>query len=216
MISMTQRLLLVDDHSVLLSGIAHMLNHEPDFEICGMATSGKEAILKSGALHPDLIVMDISMPDMDGIETTRAIKTASPDTKVLMLTMFSEEDYLKKALEAGASGYVLKKALDTELVSAIHTVLKGETYIYPSMTAHLLRAYVPKADSAPEEVHLSDREKEVLAYLALGYTYKEMAEEMFISEKTVETHKARLSEKLSMRKRSELVRYAVKNGLVEF
>lgn len=210
------KLMLADDHGVLLSGIKLLLSKVDDWEIIGTVSSGEEALEKVGVWSPDLILMDISMPGMGGIEATKQIKEKYPHVKVLMLTMFSEEDYLKKAIKAGASGYVLKKAVDTELISAVKTVLHGETYIYPTLSSFLLKGFFDedKETSHPNRSPLSNREKEVLKYVALGFTYQEIADQLFLSVKTIETHKARISEKLNIKKRSELVRYAVAQGLI--
>lgn len=210
------KLMLADDHGVLLSGIKLLLSKVDDWEIIGTVSSGEEALKKVGVWSPDLILMDISMPGMGGIEATKQIKEKYPHVKVLMLTMFSEEDYLKKAIKAGASGYVLKKAVDTELISAVKTVLHGETYIYPTLSSFLLKGFFDedKETSHPNRSPLSNREKEVLKYVALGFTYQEIADQLFLSVKTIETHKARISEKLNIKKRSELVRYAVAQGLI--
>ncbi|SES05573.1 response regulator [Salisediminibacterium halotolerans] len=217
---MSVSILLADDHGVLLSGIQLMLTNEADWSICAACHSGEEAVAAASKHEPDIAIMDISMPGIGGIEAAKQMKAASPQTKILMLSMYSEEDYLRRALEAGASGYVLKKAVDTELIGAVKTVLAGETYIYPSLTPYLLKTYMPEEESeqsaagaAPE---LSEREEEVLRQVALGYTYREIAEKLYVSVKTVETHKARLSEKLGLKKRSELVRYAVAAGMVDF
>jgi len=208
--------MLADDHGVLLSGIKLLLSKVEDWEIVGTVSCGEEAIEKVGKWKPDLILMDISMPGIGGIEATKQIKEKFPHIKIVMLTMFTEEDYLKKALKAGASGYVLKKAVDTELISAIKTVLQGETYIYPTMSSFLFKGFVDIDDSKANdnECPLSTREMEVLKYVALGYTYQEIADELFVSVKTIETHKARISDKLNMKKRSELVRYAASQGLI--
>jgi two-component system, NarL family, response regulator NreC len=209
------KIMLVDDHGVLLSGIQLLLSKVEEWEIIGTVSCGEEAVEKAAVWKPDLILMDISMPGIGGIEATKQIKEKFPQIKILMLTMFSEEDYLKKALKAGASGYVLKKAVDTELISAVKTVLLGETYIYPTLSSFLFRSFTEEQDTIhSKSCPLSVREKEVLKYVALGFTYQEIADQLFVSVKTVETHKARISEKLNMKKRSELVRYAVAQGLI--
>lgn len=213
---MKPKIMLADDHGVLLAGIKLLLSKVAEWDIVGTVSCGEEAIEKAGKWKPDLILMDISMPGIGGIEATKQIKEKFPHIKVVMLTMFTEEDYLKKALKAGASGYVLKKAVDTELISAINTVLRGETYIYPTMSSFLFKDFTDTDDSNDNanECPLSTREMEVLKYVALGFTYQEIADELFVSVKTIETHKARISEKLNMKKRSELVRYAASQGLI--
>lgn len=206
--------MLVDDHGVLLSGIKLMIMNYNQWEIVGTASTGEDAVKMQSAYRPDLILMDLSLPGIDGIEATKRIKQDNPSVKILILTMHSEEDYLKRALQAGASGYVLKKAVDTELISAIESVLRGENYIYPSLSGVLFRDLFQE-HSPKKEVALSTRELEVLKYIAQGFTHQEIAEKLFVSVKTIETHKGRLSEKLGTKKRSELVRYAVKVGLIK-
>ncbi|WP_245747456.1 response regulator [Anaerobacillus alkalidiazotrophicus] len=209
------KIMLVDDHGVLLSGIQLLLSKINEWEIIGTVSSGEEAVEKVFVWNPDLILMDISMPGIGGIEATKQIKLSHPKVKILMLTMYSEEDYFKKALKAGASGYVLKKAVDTELISAVRTVLQGETYIYPTLSSFLLKGFFgERQEDHSKKSPLSKREKQVLKYVALGFTYQEIADQLYVSVKTVETHKARISEKLNLKKRSELVRYAVAQGLI--
>ncbi|WP_245712525.1 response regulator [Anaerobacillus alkalilacustris] len=209
------KIMLVDDHGVLLSGIELLLSKINEWEIIGTVSSGEEAVEKVFVWNPDLILMDISMPGIGGIEATKQIKLSHPKVKILMLTMYSEEDYFKKALKAGASGYVLKKAVDTELISAVRTVLQGETYIYPTLSSFLLKGFFGEQnEDHSKKSPLSKREKQVLKYVALGFTYQEIADQLYVSVKTVETHKARISEKLNLKKRSELVRYAVAQGLI--
>lgn len=212
---MSFKLLIVDDHPVFRAGLKTILMAESDFTIIGEAQSGIEAIEKLETITPDIIVMDISMPGKDGIETTREIKKEKPITKILLLTMHSDEAFLKEGLAAGAQGYVLKRAVDTELVTAIRMVLNGEHYIYPTLIPHLYKsegevAHAPDTD----EAHLSQREAEVLKLIALGYTLKEIGEELFLSPKTVETYKSRIMEKIGATKRSALVKYAIKHNLI--
>ncbi|WP_280769873.1 response regulator transcription factor [Salipaludibacillus daqingensis] len=212
---MRPKILLADDHRVLLSGIKLLLMQE-DVDIVGEVSTAEDVIQEARKWKPDLILMDISMPVMGGIEATKLIKKEFPLTKVLILTMYSDEQYLKRALQAGANGYVIKKAVDSELVSAVHSVLDGDTYIYPTLTSKLLKNYMelPKKNNYNKTSELSPRELEVLKLIALGLTYQEIADQLFVSIKTIETHKRRLSEKLSLKKRSELVRYAVDNNLI--
>ncbi|WNF36008.1 response regulator transcription factor [Bacillaceae bacterium IKA-2] len=213
---MKPKIMIADDHGVLLSGIKLLLSKVEEWDIVGTVSCGEEAIKNAEKWKPDLILMDISMPGIGGIEATKQIKEKFPFIKIVMLTMFSEEDYLKKALKAGASGYVLKKAVDTELISAIKAVLQGETYIYPTMSSFLFKSFA-ETDNAKDKANecpLSAREMEVLKYVALGFTYQEIADELFVSVKTIETHKSRISDKLNMKKRSELVRYAASQGLI--
>lgn len=205
------KILLADDHTILRTGLVHML--EKHFDVVGQASTGEEAISLALHLKPDVIIMDVNMPDLDGIEATKQIRKKNPVIKVLMLTMYSDKAFLKAALEAGASGYVLKKAADTELITAVNTIIKGESYIYPTLVQGLLSSNWRKENSY-NEVLLSQREKEVLKYIALGHTHQEIADKMFVSVKTVETYKGRIAEKLNIKKRSDYVRYAMQHNLI--
>lgn len=213
--------MLVDDHDVLLSGIKLWLSKVDEWEVVAEVTSGEEAIEVAKQVKLDLVLMDISMPGMGGIESLEKLKEIDENIKVLMLTMHSEQEYLKGALKAGASGFVLKKAVHIELISAIETVLSGKTYIYPSLIDLVVEGFVGEENETDENDAqsskrnlLSDREAEILRYIALGYTYQEIADKLFISIKTVESHKSRLSEKINMHRRSELVRFALDEGII--
>lgn len=211
------RILLGDDHAVLRAGLKVLLNAEEDLEVIGEAADGLEVLEKSAQLRPDLVLLDLTMPRMNGVECIRNLLKAQPDLKILVLTMHDDEEYLKAVIQAGAQGYVLKKAADVELLSAIRTVSRGEMFIYPSMATALLYQMVNPKGSSPalkKAKQLSEREREVLRLLALGHTNQEIADMLCVSVKTVETYRARLMEKLNMHKRAELVRYAVENGIV--
>ncbi|MHB1653870.1 MAG: response regulator [Desulfitobacteriaceae bacterium] len=211
------RILLGDDHAVLRAGLKVLLNTESDMEVIGEAADGLEVIAKTAQLHPDLVLLDLTMPRMNGLDCIDALLREQADLKILILTMHDDEEYLKAVIRAGAKGYVLKKAADVELLSAIRTVSNGEMFIYPSMAAALLYQMVnpPTSDSQGKKVKpLSEREREVLRLLALGHTNQEIADILCVSVKTVETYRARLMEKLDMHKRAELVRYAVENGII--
>ncbi|GAM12297.1 response regulator transcription factor [Mesobacillus selenatarsenatis] len=214
---MSAKLFIVDDHPVFRAGLKTILMSESDFSIIGEAQSGEEILQKLKEKEPDLIVMDINMPGKDGIETTREIRKLNKNVKILLLTMFSDEAYLKEGLAAGAQGYVLKRAVDTELINAIRMVIGGEHYIYPTLIPYLYK----QADEAVEALehakpHLSQRETEVLKLTALGYTQREISEELFVSIKTVETYKTRIMEKIGATKRSGLVKYAIKHNLISY
>jgi two-component system response regulator NreC len=213
------RLLIADDHTVLRAGLTMLLNAQPDIEVVGEATDGREAVEKARALRPDVVLMDITMPGVGGLEATKQICRALPKTKVLVLTMHDDESYLKQFLQAGAAGYVLKKAADTELTDAIRAVYRGDVFVYPSLTKALLNDYLGTPSAAQKEEEekelLSEREREVLKLIALGYTHQQIADRLYLSIKTVETYKTRLMEKLNLRGRADLVRYALSRGWLE-
>lgn len=214
---MKTRIMLVDDHPVFRSGLKHILCTEADYHVIAEADDGESAIEMAAEVMPDIIVMDISMPGLDGIEVTREIKRKLPAIRILMLTMYSDEAFLKESLDAGASGYVLKRAVDTELVHAVKLVMNGEHYIYPTLIPKLYHAnQTPQTAENPddEQIQFSQREKEVLKYIALGYTQKEISTELFISIKTVDTYKKRVMDKIGSKKKSTLVRYALKNNII--
>ena len=214
---MKTRIMLVDDHPVFRSGLKHILCTEADYHVIAEADDGESAIEMAAEVMPDIIVMDISMPGLDGIEVTREIKRKLPAIRILMLTMYSDEAFLKESLDAGASGYVLKRAVDTELVHAVKLVMNGEHYIYPTLIPKLYHTnQTPQTAENPddEQIQFSQREKEVLKYIALGYTQKEISTELFISIKTVDTYKKRVMDKIGSKKKSTLVRYALKNNII--
>ena len=215
------RLLVVDDHPVVRAGLSTLLGAQSDMEVVGEAQDGALAVTQALKLKPDVVVMDITMDNMNGMEATREIAKRLPKTRVLALTMHESEEYLRQMLEAGATGYVLKQAVDTELAVAIRAVYRGEVFVYPSFTRILLSDLVHKDDSDSVYVshdsydRLSQREQEVLRLVALGYTNRQVADQLFLSIKTVETYRARVMEKLNLRSRSALVRYALSKGLLD-
>jgi two-component system response regulator NreC len=213
------RILVVDDHTIFRAGLILMLEELDGIEIVGEAENGLEAVQKVQELKPDLVLMDIGMPVMNGIEATKQIKKRNQDdVKVLVLTKHDSEECLFQAFQAGASGYVLKKAAESDLVNAIYTVAKGNYFLYPSITKMVVDNFLNKSKSkhelAPGDVSLTDREREVLTLLAEGYTCREIADNLIISIKTVETHKANIMKKLNLHKRAELVRYAISRGML--
>jgi two-component system response regulator NreC len=213
------RLLLADDHTVLRTGLRMLLNAQSDMEVVGEAADGAEAVKRTLELRPDVVLMDISMGSMNGLTATRQIRTRLPQVKVLVLTMHDDEEYLKQVLEAGATGYLLKAAADTELVVAIRAVNRGEVYLYPSFTKVLLDDLKWKRGGevdSPQDSYglLSQREREILQMVALGYTNQQIGDRLFLSIKTVETYRARLMAKLNLRSRADLVRYALQKGLL--
>jgi len=212
------RLLLVDDHTVLRAGLRALLSTQLDIEVVGEAGGGYDAIQRACVLHPDVVILDITMQDMNGLEAATRIKRECPAARILILTMHEDERYLHSALKSGASGYLIKRAADSELVSAIRAVARGEMVIHSSMTKALIEDAlgVRTPDPSPAEVHrLSDREKEVLRLIALGYTYEQIGEQLTVSAKTVATYKARLMEKLGIQGRNALVRYAMDQGWLD-
>jgi len=213
------RLLLADDHTVLRAGLRMLLDAEQDMQVVGEAGDGAEAVERALELKPDVVLMDISMGGMNGLQATRVIRERVPQTKVLVLTMHDDEEYLRQTLEAGATGYVLKRAADAELAVAIRAVHRGEVFLYPSFTKALLGNLVAKSGGKQPghpDSHglLSEREKQVLRLVALGHTNAQIARQLFLSVKTVETYRARIMDKLQFRGRAALVRYALKKGLL--
>lgn len=212
------RILLVDDHAVLRAGLKALLNAEDDMRVVGEAGTGEEAVERAKSLKPEVIIMDVSMPGMDGLEATRQINALALGSKVLVLTMHAEEEYLLPVLEAGGSGYVHKTSADQDLSHAIRTVAKGEVFLYPSAARLLLKGYRVQRE-APHEAdpleRLTERERDVMAFTAEGFSSSEIGEKLFISPKTVDTYRSRIMEKLGLTHRSELVRFALKTGLLK-
>jgi two-component system, NarL family, response regulator NreC len=209
------RILLADDHTVLRSGLRALLSAQADLEVVGEAAEGGEALRLAQMLKPDVAVMDIGMPGVSGIDATARIRRELPSTKVLILSMHDDQGYLRQALRAGASGYVLKKAADTELLAAIRAASRGEVFLDPSLAKGFVEDVVLLKPLGPEIPALSEREREVLHLLARGHTNQQVADRLCIGVKSVETYKARLMEKLGLKGRAELVRYALTHGLLK-
>jgi two-component system response regulator NreC len=212
------RVLLADDHTILRAGLKMMLNAQPDIEAIGEASDGKQAISEAERLSPDVIIMDITMPECNGIEATRQIKRLLPDVRVLILTMHENEEYLFKTLRAGAAGYMLKEAADTDLISAIRVVSGGRFYLSPSAQSMLVSDYLQRVHTGEERDSysaLTEREREILKLVAEGYTNSQIGERLFISPKTVDTHRTHIMDKLNLHSRAELVKYAMRRGLLE-
>jgi len=210
------RVMLVDDHAILRAGIAALLDLEPDLEVVAEAGTGEEAVERAKALKPDVVVMDLDMPGMGGLEATRQITALDQKTRVLVLTSHAEADYLLDVLEAGGSGYVEKTRAEEDLIAAIRLVARDEVFLYPSATKLLLRGYrmaEEKGEVDPLE-ELSEREREVMALTAEGYSSSEIGKKLFLSPKTVDTYRARLMQKLGLNHRSELVRLALETGVL--
>ncbi|HEY5671938.1 MAG TPA: response regulator transcription factor [Anaerolineales bacterium] len=215
---MKTRLLLVDDHVVVRQGLRILLENEPDFDIVGEADSASQAIIELTRLKPDVIIMDIGLPDISGIDGTREIKRISPGTAIVALTIHEDEEYFFKMLEAGASGYVPKRAAPEELITAIRTAAQGEVYLYPSLAKLLVKDFLGQYQREKSEKMVNDltpREMEVLAYLADGATNVDIAESLGISPKTVARHRENIMGKLNLHSRTELVKYAIRKGIIE-
>lgn len=211
------RVLLADDHAVLRSGLRALMSLERDLEVVGEASNGREAVKLALDLMPDVIVMDISMPEMDGLAAARAVREGEFEGHIVMLTMHSGEEYFAQTLQAGASGYVLKSSADRELMDAIRAAHRGEVFLYPSAVRKVLSEYLRDASGEPKRrkhASLTNREREVLRLTAGGYTNQEIAELLVISPKTVDTYRQRIMEKLDLHHRSELVKYALRTGLL--
>jgi DNA-binding NarL/FixJ family response regulator len=209
------RVALCDDHAVVRSGLRRILADEADIEVVGEAGTAEEAVALAGATRPDVFVMDLGLPGTSGIAATREVVAANPSTKVLVLTVHDDVAYLRKAFDAGARGYLVKEAADVELILAVRHVATGQDYVHPALGAALLApgATAPRAGGPGGE--LSERELEVLRLVALGHTNAEIAAELYVSVRTVETHRAHLQQKLGIKTRADLVRYAREIGLLE-
>lgn len=210
------RVLLADDHAIVRAGLRALLEAQPDIEVVGEAGTGDEAVAATLELTPDVVIMDISMPG-GGLEATRQIAQHNLPTRILILTVHAEERYLLPVLEAGGSGYVRKSSLHTDLIDAIRIVARGEVFLEPAATRMLLQGYLDRASSGSEVDPgklLSDREREVLKLTVEGFTAQEIAEQIYLSPKTVETYRHRVMQKLGFSHRSELVRYALRAGLL--
>lgn len=209
------RLLLVDDHAVVREGLRALLASDPRFEVVGEASEGEAAVAAAGTLQPDVVVMDISLPGLNGVQATRRIKAQQPDVHVVALTVHEEGGYLRSLLDAGASAYVLKRSAASELVRALQAVSDGGTYLDPSLAGQLVGKLVRNTREIGPAPGLSERESEVLKLVARGYSNKEIAGKLQVSVKTVETYRYRAVEKLGLRGRADLVRYAIEKGWLD-
>ncbi|MBA3242831.1 MAG: response regulator transcription factor [Acidobacteria bacterium] len=208
------RIVLADDHVMMREGLKSLVNAQPDMEVIGEADNGRAALLKARELQPDVVVMDISMPELNGIHATELLKGCCRKAKVLVLTAYDDSGYLRQLLEAGASGYLLKRAAAEELVKAIRVVAAGGVYLDPTMAGKVVSGYIgrKKLRGGLSSGELSEREEEVMRLVAWGYTNKEVAGYLNLSVKTIETHKTNLMEKLDLKGRSDIVRYALRRG----
>ncbi len=208
------RLLVVDDHAVMRDGIRALLSLNEDIEIVGEAANGQEAIEKAQELLPDVIIMDIAMSGMDGLEATRRILKQNPRARVLVLSQYDDKEYILSAIKAGSAGYVPKRALGSELISAIRAVYHGGSFLYPSAATALIQDYRNQAQEGDSYDQLTPREREILKLIAEGHTSREIAEMLFISLKTVMGHRAKIMEKLGLHNRTELIKYAMRKGVL--
>jgi DNA-binding NarL/FixJ family response regulator len=216
------RVLLADDHDILREGLKALLSMQGEAVIVGEACNGREAVELAERLKPDIVLLDVSLPELDGLEACRRIRAYQPQVQVLILTMHEREDYLRQALEAGAAGYLIKRTAAAELRLAVRAVAHGDTFLSPSMARTLVRTYLSLRDestsadvAADPYDSLTSREREVLKLVAEGYTNQDIADRLVLSIKTVQAHRARLMEKLNLRDVTHLVRYAVRRGLVD-
>ena len=215
---MKTKLLLVDDHAVVRSGLRMLLDGQADVEIVGEAGTASEAITAVSTLRPDVVLMDIGLPDMSGIDAAKEVKRLWPEVAVVALTIHEDQEYFFKMLEAGASGYVPKRAAPEELMTAIQVAASGEVYLYPSLAKLLVKDYLTQAPAESEEKNMGDltpREQEVLTLLADGDSNAEIAEKLSISPKTVSRHRENIMRKLTLHSRTELVKYAIRKGLID-
>lgn len=214
------RILLVDDHTLFREGIRRLLAEQSDMEVIGEAANGQQAVAQAAALKPDVILMDIAMPDMTGLDATEIIKKHLPQVRLLLLTVHDDREYLFRGLEVGASGYVLKEAEAQALVMAIQAVYRGEIYLYPSVTRWLVQDYLQRGRSGhPEEQQrldeLTERQQTVLQLLAEGHTNQEIADKLVLSPYTIQTHVQNIMQKLNLRNRTDLIKYAIRHGLTD-
>jgi len=210
--------LLADDHAIVREGVKMILTAVPDIEVVGEAEDGLQAVQMARELKPNVAVLDVSMPRLNGIEATRQIRAALPETQVLALTMHADDTYVFQCLKAGASGYVLKRAAATDLVQAIRAARRGEAFLYPAIATAVVADYLRRLESGEgREAYdgLTEREREILTLVAEGVTNQDIAQKLYISIKTVQTHRAHIMEKLGLHDRTQLVRYAIRKGLIE-
>lgn len=212
------RVLIADDHAIVREGIRLILALHDDIEVVGEAADGSEAIDKVGKLSPEVVLMDIAMPGLGGLEATLEVTKMRPESKVLVLTQYDDAEYIYRFLKAGAAGYVLKKAVGTELVSAIRAVSQGKSFLDPAIVDKVVKGFLEQPDVAESEIlydSLSDREKQVLKLVAEGHTSRQIADVLSLSIKTVMTHRLNLMEKLAIHNRAELIKYAIRKGLIQ-
>lgn len=218
MLDNTITVFLADDHTIVRQGLAKLLEGEPNLRVVGEAENGREAVDKVGELKPDIVIMDIAMPMLNGIEATRQIRKACPSTKVIILSMYSHDRYISELFSLGASGYLLKSSTSTDIINAIHSALKGETYLSPSISHMVIEDYISLKKKSPQEDlynRLSNREREIFQMITEGRSTKEISQILYISPSTVKTHRSNIMEKLNMDNISQLIQFAIHLGIVE-
>lgn len=211
------RILIADDHAIVREGLRAILEAQPDFEVMGEAIDGQEAVDKTNQLKPDILILDLTMPRLSGLEAMRQIKLNNPDAKVLVLTMHENDTYFFQVLDAGASGYFIKGGSSAELVAALRTVWHGDVFLYPSMAKKLLGDYLKRVRMGKDKESydgLTDREQEILKLIAEDRTNQEIAEQLVLSSSTVQTHRAHIMAKLGLHTRTELVKFAIHRGII--
>ncbi|MDQ2712105.1 MAG: response regulator transcription factor [Acidobacteriota bacterium] len=213
MTNATIKILLADDHTIVRQGLKLILASQPDFEVIGEAANGREAVELAQKLKPDIVILDVAMPELNGIEATKRMNEANSRIRILVLSMHKEAIYVREILKAGARGYLLKDVIDTELLNAVRSVARGDGYISPAVSGALLSHYRQKVTN-PVDL-LSNREREVLQFIAEGKTNKEVAAKLNLSVYTVDSHRGKIMEKLNLHSTGELVRFAIKNGLAD-
>lgn len=215
------RVLIADDHTIVRQGIRSLLQAESDIQVVGEAGDGREAVALTRELKPDVVVMDLTMPEMDGLEATRLIKQSVPETHVLALTMHEGNEYFFRVLQAGASGYVLKRAATNDLLSAVRASARGEVFLYPAVAKKIVTDYLSRAQKSGEGeaqatyAGLTGREREILTLIGEGLSNREIADRLVLSLSTVQTHYAHIMEKLNLQNRAELIKYAIRQGLID-
>jgi DNA-binding NarL/FixJ family response regulator len=209
------RILIADDHTLMRDGLRSLLTGRADVEVVGEASDGRQAVQLAQELCPDIVLMDVAMPLLNGLEATRQIKTYCPQVYVLILSMHDNEEYVREVLAAGASGYLLKQAATDELVSAIQAVARGEAYLSPSITRYVLDVFIQHKDEAPASASLTPREREVLQLIAEGHTSRAIADMLCLSLKTVQAHRTNLMQKLDLHDRGALIKYAIQRKIIQ-
>ena len=218
MIDKTITVFLADDHTIVRQGLAKLLEEESNLQVVGEAENGREAVGKVEELKPDIVLMDIAMPMLNGIEATRQIRKVCPQTKIIILSMHSHDRYISELFGLGASGYLLKSSTGTDIIKAIHAALKGETYLSPSISHKVIENYISLKKTSPQEDlynRLSNREREVFQMIAEGRSTKEISQILYVSPSTIKTHRSNIMEKLKMDNISQLIQFAIHLGIVE-